>query len=461
MSDGHAHAGEARARGAVLVVGEEEELPGVEPYLSVSDARRALALLSCAHHSHPSREMRIAGTTGTNGKTSVTWMNASVFREAGLRSGLLGTLGSGADPEDAGSFKSAVHTTPEAPELQAALAAWRAQGVEAAAMEVSSHGLALRRSYGTRFHTVVFTNLSVDHLDFHRTMDRYAAAKSLLFRREERGIDEPPAIAVVNDDDPATDRILAGSSDTVLRFGHTPRAQVQAREIRMNPDGILLTVGWRALHLVPGAEALPAGTAEVNSTLLGSFQADNLLASFAVGLSYGIPPAVVASGLGRLRAVPGRMERVDCGQPFRVLVDYAHTPDALERALASLRPFTPGRLLLVFGCGGNRDQTKRAPMGEVAARGADWIVLTDDNPRNEDPSAIRAQVRMGIEAAGGTCLEEGDRRSAVRRALRQAGVGDTVLVAGKGHETTMERAGTRIPYDDRAVIRECLEGGSA
>jgi UDP-N-acetylmuramoyl-L-alanyl-D-glutamate--2,6-diaminopimelate ligase len=461
--DGHRFAADAARAGAALVVGEEPAPPGVDPvpYLQVSDSRRALALLCCALHDHPSRSLNLTAYTGTNGKTSGTWMLHSIHREAGWPSAVLGTLGCGT-PEDAGepegggrsrgdatalprvSLRAGPHTTPEAPDLQAELARWRAAGIRAGALEASSHGLALRRSYGTRFSCVVFTNLTAEHLDFHGSLEAYREAKARLFRREERGPDEPAAAAVVNADDPAAEALLRGSTDHVTRYGRAEGADVRLRSARSEPEGVVLSIRH------------PGGDTEIRSTLLGDFQVDNLLASFAAGCALGLDPATVARGLERLRGVPGRMERVDRGQPFPVLVDYAHTPDALRRACASLRSCTRGRLLLVFGCGGERDRGKRPAMGAIAARGADRVVLTDDNPRGEPPEAIRADVRAGIEEAGGSWIEIGDREAAIRAALSEARPGDTVLIAGKGHETGQIRGGRVLPFDDREVAGRLL-----
>ena len=456
--DGHEFATQAAAAGACLVVGERTQLAvpiDPVPYVSVDDARAALALLSCAFYRHPSRDLALTGVTGTNGKTSFTHLLHAVHREAGLPSAVLGTLGSGTPPNggtDRASQKAiasvpwrcGIHTTPESPDLQAELGRWRDGGIRAGVMEVSSHGLALRRSYGTRFACVVFTNLTEDHLDFHGTMGAYGAAKSLLFRRAERGPQEPPTAAVVNEDDAAAVAILRGSDDRVLRFGRSSTAEVRLLTVEAGPAGIRMSV------------AHPGGECWIDSPLLGSFQVDNLLAAFAAAVALGIDPGVAARGLGRVRGVPGRMERIDRGQRFGVLVDYAHTPDALHRALEGLRPFTPGRVIVVFGCGGDRDRAKRPLMGEAAARGADLVFLTDDNPRQEDPAAIRAAARAGIEAAGGVCREIGDRAGAIQAALEEARAGDTVLIAGKGHETIQVRGDESLTFDDREVAARLL-----
>jgi len=461
--DGHAYALAAVESGAVLVVGEKESIPGVESYVRVGDARRALALLARALHGHPSAALRLAGVTGTNGKSSVTWLIASAMRAAGWRAGVMGTLGSGplesatAMAAGASEWKPALFTTPEADVFQAELARWRALGLTAGAVEVSSHALALRRTWGTRFSCVVFTNLSPDHLDFHETLDAYLAAKAMLFRPHERGPENEPAIAVIHADDPAAARLLEPScqerQDRVILYGRADMAHVRLREARMSPTGIEMRV-----HLAPSL----AGRGEesefvIRSPLIGTFQVDNLLAAFTASLALGVEPAAACAGLGALEGIPGRMERVDRGQPFPVVVDYAHTPDALRRACESLRPFTPGRLLLVFGCGGDRDRIKRPMMGAIAGESADWSVVTDDNPRTEDPSAIRAEVMAGMPA-GKRAEEIGDRGHAIARALAEARPGDTVLIAGKGHETYQERHGIRSPFDDRAVAAAALAG---
>lgn len=488
--DGHDFAVQAAAAGASLVVGERARLEvsiDPVPYVRVENARAALALLSCGLYGHPSRELELTGVTGTNGKTSFTYLLHAVHQEAGLPSAVLGTLGSGTPPcegsggdgvagagamadrypgahasvsadtsanEDSGSssrgsvasvgWRGGIHTTPESSDLQAELRRWRDGGIRAGVMEVSSHGLALRRSYGTRFACVVFTNLTEDHLDFHGTMEAYGEAKALLFRRAERGVEEPPTVAVVNGDDPAAAAILRGSDDRVVRFGRSCAADVRLVGVQAGPAGIRMRV------------AHPGGDHEIDSPLLGSFQVDNLLAAFAAAFALGIDPGVAARGLGRVRGIPGRMERVDRGQPFGVLVDYAHTPDALQRALEGLRPFTPGRVIVVFGCGGDRDRAKRPLMGMAAARGADLVFLTDDNPRQEDPAAIRAAAREGIEAAGVVCREIGDRAAAIQAALEEARADDIVLIAGKGHEAVQLCGNESLAFDDREVAARLL-----
>ena len=444
--DSHAFAPQALEQGAVLVVGEKDSIGADGPYLQVDDSRKALALLAAAFQHDPSRKLRVVAVTGTNGKTSITFMLDAIFREMRLRSAVLGTLGVGSPGEesDPSNLRTLGFTTPEAPELQEAMAAMVANGVQALAMEVSSHGLELRRTYGTRFEAAIFTNLTPDHLDFHHTMEAYASAKSRLFRATERGPEEMPLVAVVNDADPATPTILEGTSDRVIRFGRSARADVHPRELRLGTRGIEMIVAHE------GAET------PLHSPLLGDFQVDNLLAAFAAGVALGFEPPAVARALGSLRGIPGRMERIDEGQPFLVVVDYAHTPDALARALESLRPFTRTRVLVVFGCGGERDRAKRPEMGRAAGERADRVFLTDDNPRHEDPTLIRAEVRAGLLAAGAAFVEDGDRSRAIELAFEEAEAGDVVLIAGKGHETHQLRGAEVLPFDDRDVARTRL-----
>lgn len=436
--DGHEFALRAREAGAELVIGERPSVNGSMPYVQVDDSRKALALLACAFQEHPSHHLDVVAVTGTNGKSSVTWMIEAISRAAGRSGAVMGTLGIGRP----GSLRPQPFTTPEAPDFQSELARLLNASVDLVAVEVSSHGLELRRTYGTRYAATVFTNLSQDHLDFHQTMERYASAKNRLFRAEERGVDTPvPAIA--NAEDPHLEAVLRGSSDPLMSFGRS-RGDVQASGVQLSPQGIRMEV----LH--------PRGTTLLRSPLLGSFQVDNLLAAFAVGLVLGIDSDIVVRGLEQLEAIPGRMERVETGRDFAIVVDYAHTPDALRRAIESLRPFCMGRILVVFGCGGDRDQSKRYRMGQVAAQ-ADAVFLTDDNPRGEDPVQIRRAVREGVEAAGKVVIEEGDREKAIELAVLEARSGDILLIAGKGHETVQIRGDSIIPFDDRKIAFEIAQ----
>lgn len=438
--DSHDLAPLAWRAGALAVVGERPELAQGGPYIRVNDSRRALALLASRLYDDVSRRLEVVPITGTNGKTSTTWMLSSIWAQAEIPAAVIGTLGSGTPPD----LQPSAHTTPEAPDLQAELARLYLAGTRAVGLEVSSHGLSLERTYGTRFRVGVFTNLSTDHLDFHGSMEAYAAAKNRLFRCELRGPEERPMIAVVNGDDPWLPRILEGTRDEVWRFGRSAGCEISAERCELSPSGIGLTIRH------------PGGRSIVASPLLGEFQVDNLMAAFGAALALGIDPEPAARGLGRMRAIPGRMERVESGQPFNVVVDYAHTPEALARALHSLRPFTPGRLVVVFGCGGDRDRSKRPEMGLLAGRLADFVFLTDDNPRGEDPASIRAAVRAGLEATSVEFVEVGDRQEAIAAALAAARPGDTILIAGKGSETTQTIGDAVLPFDDRKAAAAAL-----
>jgi UDP-N-acetylmuramoyl-L-alanyl-D-glutamate--2,6-diaminopimelate ligase len=389
----------------------------------VPDARRAMADAAAAFWGDPSTHLAVLGVTGTNGKTTVTHLLGAVLSGAGRPCPVLGTL-------------SGSRTTPEAPDLQEALAAALASGARAIAIEVSSHALALDRVAGTRFEVAVFTNLGRDHLDFHGTEAAYFAAKAKLFEagRSARG--------VVNLDD-AHGRLLRDAA-------------------------VIPTVGY-SLDDVGDVRLTARGTAarwaghELWVPLPGRHNVSNALAAATAARQLGVEDNDIVTGLAAAPLVPGRFEAVDAGQAFGVVVDYAHTPDALARVLEAAREITPppGRVLVVFGCGGERDRTKRAPMAAVASRGADLVVVTSDNPRSEDPGAIVAEVRAGLVApseGGGRAIVEVDRRSAIARAFGEAGPGDLVVLAGKGHETTQDLGERVVPFDDRLVAAELLAG---
>jgi UDP-N-acetylmuramoyl-L-alanyl-D-glutamate--2,6-diaminopimelate ligase len=427
-TDGHDHAPEAVSRGAVALL-VERPLDLAVPQLVVADSRVAMAPLAVTFHRAPSRSMSMVGVTGTNGKTTTTFLLRSIFVEAGRRAEVLGTL-------------SGARTTPEAPELQATLASLRDGGVEAVAMEVSSHALAQHRVDGTWFEVVVFTNLSPEHLDYHDTMDAYFDAKARLFT---------PAFAaqaVIDVDSPWGTRLLGESSIPTTSFSIDA-----AEDLVVGPTGS--TFRWRGESVALG--------------LGGQFNVANALAAAEAAHALGIPPPVVAAGLSQPLSVPGRFEIVDAGQPFTVIVDYAHTPDGLEQLLAAARAGSgQGEVTVVFGCGGDRDAAKRPTMGEVAATGADRVVLTSDNSRGEPTGAIIDAVKLGYDRATShprhALVIESDRRAAIAAALGAARPGDVVVIAGKGHETTQTIGDVVTPFDDREVARRELErlgGGPA
>jgi len=433
-------AAEAVRAGAVAVLTDAAgaSRAGVDvPILVVDDPAAVLGQVSSWVYDHPSNSLTLIGVTGTSGKTTTSYLLEAGMRAAGQRTGLIGTV----ETRIAGETVKSARTTPEAPELQGLFAVMRERGVTAAAMEVSSHALALGRVDGTRFAAGIFTNLSQDHLDFHTDMDDYFAAKARLF-------DGRSAVEVINVDDEWGRRLVAQGSVTVSAAG-APGAM------------------WRAEHVANSAEGGTTFTAAgpdlrfaVSLDLTGAFNAGNALQALAALHASGIDPVVAAEGMRHV-AVPGRLERVAAGQDFLAFVDYAHKPGAVAAILAVLRPVTKGALIIVLGCGGDRDAGKRPMMGEVAARGADLVVITDDNPRTEDPAAIRAEMAAGVAAVpGARSIEVPGRRDAIAEAIRRARAGDTVVIAGKGHEQGQQIGDRITPFDDRAVLRELI-GGTA
>jgi UDP-N-acetylmuramyl-tripeptide synthetase len=434
---------EAAARGATLVVTEGEPLADVPvAQVLVPSARRALAALAGVWWEHPSRALTLVGITGTNGKTTTSYLVDALLRARGGATGILGTIQYVVGDE----VRPASQTTPEALDIEAMLAAMRARDVRGVVMEVSSHALALARVDALAFDVGVFTNLTQDHLDFHGTLAEYGRAKRRLFELLAAS-PKSRRVAVVNADDPAGAGMVAGLALETLTYGLGPGARVRATEWTSTLEGVRMTV------------ETPVGRLALVSPLIGEHNVMNLLAAVGVGLAVGLPADAVARALGAVQTVPGRFEQVRAGQPFLVVVDYAHTPDALERVLATARKITPGRLGVVFGCGGDRDRGKRPIMGAIAARLADRAWITSDNPRSEDPDAIVAEVAAGAtRVAGGPerSARLADRRSAIAAGLAWAGPGDTVVIAGKGHETYQIVGADVLPFDDREVARRLL-----
>jgi UDP-N-acetylmuramoyl-L-alanyl-D-glutamate--2,6-diaminopimelate ligase len=439
-SDGHGHVTDARERGASAAVVETAVLSEGLPQIRVADSRRALALLAAIETGHPSRELTMVGVTGTNGKTTTAHLIRAALAARGDRVGVLGTVGNSFEGEET----PAPHTTPEAPDLLRTLRRWRDRGATAVSMEVSSHALALDRTYGVAFDAGVFTNLTQDHLDFHGTLDAYRGAKARLFRSESRGDSTKTFTGVLNLDDPAGIWIRERCDGPTLGFGTSREADVAAEDVRLGRTGTRLRI------------RSPHGQQSVALRLRGAFNVMNALAAFAAGIALGIPPQAIAAGLETVRSVPGRLEPVDQGQPFQVLVDYAHTPDALTRALDAVRAMEPRRVLCLFGCGGDRDRGKRPLMGAAAVRGADLVFLTSDNPRSEDPESILAAVLAGTGGASHV-RSIVDRAEAIRAAVDACEEGDALLIAGKGHETYQILGSRTIDFDDRLVARAALE----
>ncbi len=439
------HAAEAVRRGAVVVLSEPFEgaaplLP--VPLLVVPGLRERLPQLAQALYAAPTLGLELVGVTGTNGKTSTVQLSAQALQLLGRVAGSIGTLGAGLH----GQLVAHERTTPDVLEVHRLLATLSLSGAQVVAMEVSSHALDQGRVAGLQFDVAVFTNLSRDHLDYHGTMAAYAAAKASLFAWDSL------RAAVINLDDAQGALIAAGLPERVDLIGFSAlgagNAVLRAGDVALDAAGL-------HFHLQYGVESV-----RIDSPLLGRFNVDNLLAVAGVLLALGVDFARVAALLPRLEPIPGRMNRLggSAGQPL-VVVDYAHTPDGLEQALSSLRQHTAGRLLCVFGCGGDRDRGKRPQMASIAGRLADQVIVTDDNPRSEDGEAIVADILAGFAPEAAVEVER-DRAAAIRAAIRAAGPGDTVLVAGKGHETYQETGDRRLPFDDLAVAALALRGGA-
>jgi len=425
-ADGHEFAAAAVANGAVALV-VERPLELDVPQLQVPSARAAMAVAADEFFGHPTEELQVAGVTGTNGKTTTAFLLYAILAAAGRRPGLLGTI----ESRVGGERRPAVRTTPEAIDLQREFREMLDAGDRSAAVEATSHGSALGRLDRVRFGVLVFTNLTQDHLDFHGTLEEYFDAKRRLFTETR------PAAAVNVGDEHG--RLLAEElrgRNELLTFGLTDDAELRADELELGPRGARFR----------------AGGIELETRLRGRFNVENVLGAVAAARLLEIPDDAIAYGVRELRGVPGRFEAVDEGQPFAVLVDYAHTPDSLENVLRTARDLAQSRVICVFGCGGDRDRGKRPLMGRIATELADIAIVTSDNPRSEEPEAIIAEI---LEGADGTEVEP-DRREAIARAVGEAGEGDVVVIAGKGHEQGQQFADHTIPFDDREVAREAL-----
>ncbi len=443
-TDGQKFAQDAVARGAAAIASQnagEREPPAdlAARWVQVEQGRQALSLAARNFYGKPDEQLGITGITGTNGKTTTAYLTDSVLRAAGNTTAMIGTI----EYHLAGRVLKAVNTTPESLDLVRLFAELRQAGGTHATMEVSSHALALNRVYGLRFHTVVFTNLTRDHLDFHGTMEAYFAAKQTLF---EGAGGSAPRFAVLNRDDEYARRLRLNRTTEVLWYGLGHEPELRARHISSGFQGLKFDVQYRKLRF------------PVESPLIGKINVYNILAACGAGLSYGLAPETIAQGIKNLQRVPGRFERVDEGQPFVVVVDYAHTDDALRNVIAVSRGLNPKRVITLFGCGGDRDRTKRPLMGQAAAEASDFVVLTSDNPRSEDPLAIMNDALVGIRRTDVPHVVEPDRAAAIARALNEAREGDIVILAGKGHETYQVLKDKTIDFDDRQVAREVLRG---
>jgi UDP-N-acetylmuramoyl-L-alanyl-D-glutamate--2,6-diaminopimelate ligase len=443
-ADGRRFAQDALARGALAVVAESPAPPDLAVdlaarWIKVDHGRQTLALASRNFSHKPDERLALTGITGTNGKTTTAYLTDAVLRAAGKITAMIGTI----EYHVAGRVLPAVNTTPESLDLMRLFTETEQAGGTHVTMEVSSHALDLGRVYGMQFHTVVFTNFTRDHLDYHRTMEAYFAAKRRLFAGAGG---PPPRFAILNRDDPHAREIKLHPTTKVYWYGLGPESNLRARHINSSFQGLHFDVQFGKIRFA------------VESPLLGKINVYNILAACGAGLSFGIAPETVARGIASLEAVPGRFERVDEGQPFVVAVDYAHTDDALRNTIAVARGLNPKRIITLFGCGGDRDRAKRPLMGKAAAEASDFVVLTSDNPRSEDPLAIMNDALVGIRRVDVPHIVEPDRATAIARALKEAREGDVVILAGKGHETYQVLKDRTIPFDDRAVARDVLRG---
>lgn len=464
--DGHSFIRDVVTKGAAAVVvqtGREAEFADLNvPLIAVADPRGAMPKLACAFYDNPTAKLHLVGVTGTNGKTTTALMMESIARAAGDKTGYVGTLGFGIN----GEIFEGERTTPEAIDLQAFFAQCVEEGVTSVAIEVASHALVLGRTEGCLFDVAVFTNLTQDHLDYHRTMEAYRDAKGLLFGKygEEARAAGKTFTAVLNYEDEAALYYLqetlseanrkqaigyAPSGATTVEKGIGPQPDITPQDVKLAVDHIRYTA------------TTPVGEVQVGLGFGGTFNVANSLAAIGYGVARGLKPEVIEEGLRICLPVPGRFQPVKLGQDYAVLVDYAHTPDGLENVLRSARPLTTGRLITVFGCGGNRDKTKRPLMGKLALELSDIAIVTSDNPRREDPEAILDDIVVAMKSEGATVYREVDRRKAIALAVSLARTGDTVVIAGKGHETYQIIGEETFPFDDVAVAQEEIEKCSA
>lgn len=443
--DGHQFVGTAAERGAKFIVLERDDaIP--DPYclhkgivkIVVADTRKALALMSANFFGNPAQALTMVGVTGTNGKTTTTYLLKSVLESAGQRTGLVGTI----EYRIGDDVIPATHTTPESLELNELLARMRTNGCQAVSMEVSSHSLHQSRVYGLGYKVAVFTNLTQDHLDYHGSIEEYFAAKKILFDNLS-----PDATAITNADDPWGARIVSSTAATTISYGMSDAATVRATNVRLSLDGTSVSV------------ATGGRQAALSIPLVGRFNVYNALAAYAAGTALGYGHETIAEGIGAVKNVRGRFERITSPAGWTAIIDYAHTPDALEKCLQTIHEVLPaerrGKIMTVFGAGGDRDRTKRPMMGRVAGNLSDIVIVTSDNPRTEDPQTIIDDIIPGIPAEAAVA-READRRTAIHLALRQAVTGDVILIAGKGHEDYQVIGKEKIHFSDREIVEDFI-----
>ncbi len=438
-ADGMQFVADAKSRGAVAVVTQTRASGCPLPQIVIPDPARAASLIANLYQGSPSHKLRCFAVTGTNGKTTTTYLLRHLLTRVGQKCGLIGTV----EIDDGRNKREAEMTTPSACEVAELLGTMRDRGCRAAVIEASSHALDQQRLAGVFFSGAAFTNLTGDHLDYHQTMDNYAAAKARLFESLD-----PEAVACVNDDSKWSDRMIESCSSRIIRFGFGKRADYRARDVSVTAQGSRFT-----LHT-------PDGKAEVHMKLIGRHNIENALAAAALaGESCGLTINQIAAGLSDATGAPGRLQPVLAGQPFAVLVDYAHTDDALENVLSALRPLAKGKLRVLFGCGGDRDNTKRPRMARTAEKNADVVYVTSDNPRTEDPQKIIQQILPGFSKSGQkSAIVEPDRRAAIEKILNDAAADDIVLIAGKGHENYQIIGTEKRHFDDVEEARRVLQG---
>jgi len=436
-ADGLDFVPEALEKGAVAVVSEQPRIAGTDiSWIQVSDAREALALMSAVFYGHPSRKLKTVGITGTKGKTTVTYILEEILKASGFTPGVIGTV----DYRWKDKSISAGRTTPEAPDIQKILMGMVEEGVSHCLIEVSSHSLEFKRVLGIGFDLAIFTNLSGEHLDYHQTMENYFEAKKKLFFLNHKRV-----ASIVNIDDHWGKRLISELPMRTISFGFSPEAIIRVENFSIEENGMKATVSY------------PGGKLNLTSCLVGKHNLYNILASISAALVLAVSPQNIIQGINSLKYVPGRFELLPNNLGLKVIVDYAHTDNALENLLEAVKSLKPKRTVLVFGCGGDRDRTKRPRMGEVAARLADWTIITSDNPRSEEPEKIISEIEQGFLKAGNRNYEKIiDRKKAIEKALIMAAKGDYVLIAGKGHENYQIFKDRMIPFSDVETAREIL-----
>lgn len=427
---------QAIENGAKIIVAEKEvKVPSGIDFQKVPSARRALAHLANKFYGFPSQKLKLIGITGTNGKTTTAYLIESILKSAGHKVGLIGTV------------SETPLTTPESLDLQAILARMVGEKITHVVMEVSSHALALDRAYGCDFDIAIFTNLSHDHLDFHKTKEEYLAVKRKLFETLK-----PEGIAIVNVDDPASKVLMEVVKGEIVTYGIS-QAKHELRSTKHNEfDTKVSDVFMREDEMV-----LKINSLEIRTPLIGMHNVYNIVAAYQCGLALHIPQQTIKKGIESLKTVPGRVERIDCGQPFSVIIDFAHSPDSLQKLIETYRPLTKGKIILVFGCPGDRDREKRPIMGKIAAESADFAIVTTDDPHSEKPELIIEDIIKSVKEHSSKVASYVDRRKAIEKALSMAKKGDAVLIAGRGHEKYQDFDGRKIALDDREVVREMLK----